>query len=109
MTRAPRSLTQARETLSKRTSQAVDQEECDKGKSTRLLLRSGRVQCVRGKAADDASRSLGDNAVGYPKRNMGYFFLAKTGGEGRANSVLNCLDMRSGAVLSAVVTKGADE
>ena len=86
----------------------VSKEEHDAHQFTHLAFRSCCNHCVKGKAVDDAHRPRVDPHRGEAKMGMDYFFLARATEPQRAKAVLNCLDLQSGAVFSAVVVKGGD-
>ena len=85
----------------------VSKEEFDSHQLTHLPFRSWCDHCVRGKAVDDAHRPRIDPDRGEAKMCMDNFVARATDPQ-HAKAVLNCLDLQSGAVFSAMVVKGGD-
>ena len=87
---------------------ANGEEEFDAHQLTHVPFRSWGDHCVRGKAVDDGHRPRFDPHKGEAKMGMDHFFLARATDPQHAKAVLNCLDVQSGAVFSAMVVKGGD-
>ncbi|CAK0791790.1 unnamed protein product, partial [Prorocentrum cordatum] len=81
----------------------VSKFEFDTHQITHLPFRSWCPHCVVGKASDDAHHPRPDATKGEARFAMDYFFLVRAVDPQRLKSVLNCLDMLSGAVFAAMV------
>ncbi|CAK0795275.1 unnamed protein product [Prorocentrum cordatum] len=86
----------------------VSKVEFDARQITHLPFRSRSPHCAMGKASDGAHHPRPDATKGAARLAMNYFFLARAIGPRRLKSVLDCLDMLSGAVFAATVVKGGD-
>ena len=86
----------------------MSKEEFDAHEFTHLPFRSWCDHCVRGKEVDDAHRPRIDPDRGEARMGTDYYFLATATDLQHAKAALNCLDLQSGAVFSAMVVKGGD-